>query len=106
MSQLKKIFFALPALLLIQGCAHEKIYDVEPVATGGYIMRGVASTWSEPAGTAANRATLDATKYCKHEGRDVKIKTLETHPGNSSLTEVAEAEFDCVSSNSKSAHKN
>ena len=83
--------------LFIQGCAHEKIYDVEQIATGGYIMRGLASTWSEPAGTAANRATLDATKYCKHEGQDVKIKSLKTHPGNSSLTEIAEAEFECVS---------
>ena len=98
MSQIKKIFFFSLAPLLIEGCAHEKIYDVEPVATGGYIMRGRASTWSEPAGTAASRATQDATKYCQHEGREIKIKTLKTRPGNSSLSEVAEAEFDCVSS--------
>ena len=96
MSQLKKFFLALPALLLIQGCAHEKIYDIEQIATGGYIARGVASIWSEPAGTAASRATLDATKHCQHEGREVKIKALKTHPGNSSLSEVAEAEFDCA----------
>jgi hypothetical protein len=96
MAQLKKIFFALPALFLIQGCAHEKIYDIEQIATGGYIARGVASTWSEPAGTAAGRATREATKYCQHEGREVKIRGLKTHPGNSSLTEIAEAEFDCA----------
>lgn len=83
-------------LLLIQGCAQIKIYDIEQIATGGYIARGLASTWSEPAGTAASRATQDATKYCQHEGREVKIKALKTHPGNSSLSEVAEAEFDCA----------
>ena len=98
MSQLKKIFFVSVALLLIEGCAHEKIYDVEPIATGGYIMRAAASSWSEPAGTAASRATLDATKYCRHEGREVKIRAIKTHPGNSSLSEIAEAEFECVSS--------
>ena len=96
MSQFKKIFFVSVVLLLIQGCAHEKIYDIEQIATGGYIARGLASTWSEPAGTAASRATQDATKYCQHEGREVKIKALKTHPGNSSLSEVAEAEFDCA----------
>ena len=96
MSQLKKIFFLSLALLLIQGCAQIKIYDIEQIATGGYIARGLASTWSEPAGTAASRATRDATKYCQHEGREVKIKALKTHPGNSSLSEIAEAEFDCA----------
>ena len=96
MWRLKKIFFVSVLLLLIQGCAHEEIYDIEQIATGGYIARGLASTWSEPAGTAASRATRDATKYCQHEGREVKIKALKTHPGNSSLSEVAEAEFDCA----------
>ena len=96
MKPFKKFFFTLLTLLLIQGCAHEKIYDIEQIATGGYIARGVATTWSEPAGTAATRATRDATKYCQHEGREVKIKALKTHPGNSSLSEVAEAEFDCA----------
>ena len=96
MWRIKKIFFVSVLLLLIQGCAHEKIYDIEQIATGGYIARGLASTWSEPAGTAASRATRDATKYCQHEGREVKIKALKTHPGNSSLSEVAEAEFDCA----------
>ncbi len=96
MSQIKKIFFLSLTLLLIQGCAHEKIYDIEQIATGGYIARGLASTWSEAAGTAASRATRDATKYCQHEGREVKIKALKTHHGNSSLSEVAEAEFDCA----------
>ena len=79
------------------GCAHEKIYDIELLATGGYLVRTTASTWSEPAGTAASRATLDATKYCRHQGREVKIIALKTKTGNSSLTEVAEAEFDCIS---------
>ena len=96
MSQIKKIFFIFVVLPLIEGCAHEKIYDIEQIATGGYIARGLASTWSEPAGTAASRATRDATKYCQHEGREVKIKALKTHAGNSSLSEVAEAEFDCA----------
>ena len=96
MSKFKKIFFLSLAPLLIQGCAQIKIYDIEQIATGGYIARGVASMWSEPAGTAASRATQDATKYCQHEGREVKIRAVKTHPGNSSLTEIAEAEFDCA----------
>ena len=104
MSQLKKFFLALPALLLIQGCAHEKVYDIEQIATGGYIARGVASIWSEPTGTAASRATQDATKYCKREGREVKIRGMKTHPGNSSLSEIAEAEFDCAPITSSRSH--
>ena len=96
MLQFKKIFSLSLALLLIQGCAHEKIYDIEQIATGGYIARGLASTWSEAAGTAASRATQDATKYCRYEGREVKIRAIKTHPGISSLTEIAEAEFDCA----------
>lgn len=61
-------------------------------------MRTTASTWNEAAGTAASRATQDATKYCRHEGREVKIIALNTKMGDSSLTEVAEVEFDCISS--------
>ena len=60
-------------------------------------MRATASTWNETAGAAADRATQDATKYCQREGRGVNIKALKTRPGNSSLIEVAEAEFDCAS---------
>ena len=98
MQQFKYIIFSSLALCIIQGCAHEKIYDLEQIATGGYIMRATATTWSEPAGTAASRATQDATKYCRHEGRVVKIKALKAGEGNSSFTEIAEVEFDCVSS--------
>ena len=100
-----KFLTLLLAFLLMHGCAHVKVYDIEQIATGGSIMRATASTWSEPAGTAARRATQDATKYCQHEGREVKIKALKTQPGNSSVTEVAEAEFDCVSSTpTRSSH--
>ena len=84
--------------LLAQGCAREKSFDIEQLATGGYVVRASASTWREPAGTANMRATQDAEKFCRREGRAAKIKEVKRSNSEGLIMESVEVEFDCVSS--------
>ena len=91
-----KFLTPLIALLLAQGCAREKSFDIEPLATGGYIIRASASTWREPVGAANIRATQDAEKFCRREGRAAKIKEAKPNATPGFVMEAAEVEFDCV----------
>ena len=97
MSHLKQIAGIVCALAFTQGCAREKSFNVEQLATGGYLVHAQASVMGEPPDTATRRAAEDAEKFCKLEGRRANIKTL-TQSGRNFLntTNFAEAEFDCA----------
>lgn len=97
MCRIVKVVTLLLAPFLAQGCAREKSFDVEALATGGYLIRGSASTWRDPAGAAYTRATQDAEKFCRHEGRVAKIKEVKRSSNDDLVMEVVDAEFDCIS---------
>jgi hypothetical protein len=93
-----KVLTLLVAPLLVQGCAREKSFDFEALATGGYLIRASASSWRDPAGTASARATQDAEKFCRHEGRVAKIKEVKPSSNDTLVMKVVEVQFDCIAS--------
>ena len=95
MRSLIKIFVVFFVVALGEGCSREKSFDLEPLASGGYIIRATASNWREAAGTARERVLQDAAKYCRTSGREAKIKEIKIHSNSSGILETAEAEFDC-----------
>lgn len=95
MQSLIKIFVVIFAAALAEGCSRERSFDLEPLATGGYIIRATASNWREAPGTARERVLQDTAEYCRISGREAKIKEIKIHSNSSGILETAEAEFDC-----------
>lgn len=98
MPRIVKLQTVLLSFLLALGCARQNIFDIEPLATGGYLIRANASTWREPVGAANMRATQDAEKFCRREGRMAKIKEVKRSNSEALIMENVEVEFDCISS--------